>query len=111
MSRATLTVGLPEPSKLYRWIVLIFVSLAQFGNYYIYDSINPLERIFHGENARDGGFADAAVPAENIAVCDTSLLDGVLEGAGDVLLPDDFGKLLRTVFSGENLVAHGRKFT
>ncbi len=26
--------------------MLIFVSLAMFGNYYIYDSINPLERIF-----------------------------------------------------------------
>jgi MFS family permease len=36
----------PEPSRLYRWIVLIFISAAQAGNYYIYDSINPLERIF-----------------------------------------------------------------
>jgi MFS family permease len=36
----------PEPSRMYRWIVLLFISLAQAGNYYIYDSINPLERIF-----------------------------------------------------------------
>lgn len=36
----------PAPSRFYRWMVLIFVSLAQAGNYYIYDSINPLERIF-----------------------------------------------------------------
>src|SRR5215469_4296380 len=36
----------PQPSHLYRWLVLIFVSIAMFGNYYIYDSINPLERIF-----------------------------------------------------------------
>ena len=36
----------PEPSRSYRWAVLIFVSLAQAGNYYIYDSINALERIF-----------------------------------------------------------------
>src|SRR5579864_3229723 len=36
----------PEPSRLYRWIVLIFISVAMGGNYYIYDSINPLERIF-----------------------------------------------------------------
>ena len=36
----------PQPSTFYRWLVLIFVSLAMFGNYYIYDSINPLERIF-----------------------------------------------------------------
>jgi MFS family permease len=31
-----------EPTKFYRWIVLIFVSMAMFGNYYIYDSISPL---------------------------------------------------------------------
>ena len=40
------TVLRPQPTRLYRWIVLIFVSFAQGGNYYIYDSINPLERIF-----------------------------------------------------------------
>jgi MFS family permease len=38
--------GRPEPSALYRWSVLVFVSIAMGGNYYIYDSINPLERIF-----------------------------------------------------------------
>ena len=43
---AVLVDGRPQPSQLYRWLVLIFVSLAMFGNYYIYDSINPLERIF-----------------------------------------------------------------
>ncbi|MFH1198464.1 MAG: MFS transporter [bacterium] len=31
-----------EPSTLLRWIVLLFISLAMFGNYYIYDSISPL---------------------------------------------------------------------
>jgi MFS family permease len=36
----------PEPPRIYRWVVLLFISLAQGGNYYIYDSINPLERIF-----------------------------------------------------------------
>jgi MFS family permease len=39
----------PQPSQVYRWMVLIFVSLAQFGNYYIYDSINPLESIFRDQ--------------------------------------------------------------
>ena len=47
--------------------------------------------------------------AENVAVRDPLLLDGVLERAGYVVLPDDFRELLRTVFSGKNLVAHGRK--
>lgn len=32
----------PEPSGIFRWGVLLFVSLAMFGNYYIYDSISPL---------------------------------------------------------------------
>jgi hypothetical protein len=31
-----------EPEKFYRWLVLAFVSLAMFGNYYIYDSIAPI---------------------------------------------------------------------
>lgn len=32
----------PEPTKFFRWTVLLFVSLAMFGNYYIYDCISPL---------------------------------------------------------------------
>ncbi len=31
-----------QPTTLYRWLVLLFISLAMFGNYYIYDSISPL---------------------------------------------------------------------
>ncbi|MBI5730922.1 MAG: MFS transporter [Ignavibacteriales bacterium] len=32
----------PEPSVFFRWGILLFVSFAMFGNYYIYDSISPL---------------------------------------------------------------------
>jgi hypothetical protein len=32
----------PEPSRLYRWIVLLFISLAMLGNYYVYDCIAPI---------------------------------------------------------------------
>lgn len=32
----------PEPSRIYRWLVLIFVSLAMFGSYYAYDALSPL---------------------------------------------------------------------
>jgi MFS family permease len=32
----------PQPSKMYRWLVLIFVSLAMFGNYYFYDALSPI---------------------------------------------------------------------
>ena len=33
---------LPPPTPFYRWMVLLFVSLAMFGNYYIYDSLWPI---------------------------------------------------------------------
>jgi MFS family permease len=39
----------PVPPRMARWIALTFVSLAMFGNYYIYDSINPLEDIFRNQ--------------------------------------------------------------
>src|SRR5215470_16287887 len=32
----------PEPSPFYRWAVLVFISLAMFGNYYVYDCIAPI---------------------------------------------------------------------
>lgn len=32
----------PEPSPFFRWTILVVISLAMFGNYYIYDSISPL---------------------------------------------------------------------
>ena len=47
----------PEPSKIYRWIVLVFVSLAMFGNYYIYDSISPLADLL----AKQLQFSDADI--------------------------------------------------
>ncbi len=31
-----------KPTVMFRWTVLIFISLAMFGNYYVYDSIAPI---------------------------------------------------------------------
>ena len=43
MSHASPTVDIrPEPSKLFRWIVLLVVSVPIFGNYYVYDCIEPI---------------------------------------------------------------------
>src|SRR6266851_4102499 len=39
-----------------------------------------------GQNARDRGFARAALSREDVAVCDAVLCDGVLERGFDVLL-------------------------
>ena len=54
----------------------------------------------HRQDAGDGGFADAAMPAEDVAVGNSLLLDGVLQGAGNVLLTDDFSEFLWPVFAG-----------
>jgi len=32
----------PPPPALFRWVVLVVISLAMFGNYYVYDAISPL---------------------------------------------------------------------
>jgi MFS family permease len=45
----------PEPSRLYRWLVLIFVSLAMFGSYYAYDALSPLADVLKQQL----GFSDS----------------------------------------------------
>lgn len=44
----------PQPTTLYRWIVLIFVSVAMFGNYYVYDCIAPVADLL----SKQLGFSD-----------------------------------------------------
>lgn len=50
-----------QPSPIYRWTVLIFVSLAMFGNYYIYDSIAPIADMLKSEL----GFSDVNIGSLN----------------------------------------------
>jgi MFS family permease len=68
----------PEPSPLYRWTVLIFISVAMGGNYYIYDSINPLERIFIdklGYSATAFGWLNSSY---SVAAVATLLIGGII---------------------------------
>jgi hypothetical protein len=46
------------------------------------------------------------VAAENVAMGGAPLFQGVLQGAGDMLLPDHFGELLRPIFTRQDGVAH-----
>src|SRR5215467_9232964 len=67
-----------RPSPLYRWTVLIFISVAMGGNYYIYDSINPLERIFIdrlGFSATQFGWLNSSYSAAAVA---TLLIGGIV---------------------------------
>jgi MFS family permease len=47
----------PEPSRLYRWMVLVFVSLAVFGSYYVYDALSPLADVLKQQL----GFSDSDI--------------------------------------------------
>ena len=60
----------------------------------------------HGQDARDRRLADAAMSAEDVAVRDALLRDGILQRAGDVFLADHVGEFLRPVFARQDLVAH-----
>ncbi len=60
----------------------------------------------HGQDAGDGGLADAAMAAENVAVRDAFLRKRVEQRAGDVVLPGDVREALGAIFAGENEVGH-----
>jgi hypothetical protein len=46
------------------------------------------------------------VPAEDIAMRNSLLRDGILQRTGDMLLADDIGEFLRPIFASKNLIAH-----
>jgi hypothetical protein len=53
-----------------------------------------------GHDAGDGGFTDAAMPGEDVAVRDAVLGERIHQGMSDVVLASNVGKTLRTIFSG-----------
>ena len=78
LAHPQLRTFLPEPSRLYRWVVLLFVSLTMGSSYYMYDSINPLERIFIqrlGFTATEFGWLNSAYAVTAIL---TLLIGGIV---------------------------------
>jgi MFS family permease len=69
---------LPPPPPAVRWGVLVFMSLAMFGNYYVYDSIAPLADILReqlGFSSTQVGSLNAIYSAPNIVMV---LIGGVI---------------------------------
>lgn len=68
----------PLPSPLTRWAVLLFVSLAMFGNYYIFDALSPVVDLLQS----DLGFSYQQVgwlwSAYNVAAVCVLLLGGYI---------------------------------
>jgi MFS family permease len=47
----------PAPPRAFRWLVLVMISLAMFGNYYVYDCISPMADVLTAKL----GFTDANI--------------------------------------------------
>ncbi|HWR34672.1 MAG TPA: MFS transporter [Clostridia bacterium] len=78
MAEAYMPSQRPQPSRMYRWLVLIFISLAMFGNYYVYDSIAPIADLLKSQL----GFSDVMIgrlySVYSYAAVATLLLGGVI---------------------------------
>ncbi len=87
-----MTSTLPPPTQMQRWLVLLFVSIAMFGNYYVYDSLGPVVDLMRS----DLGFSYQQIgwlsTAYNVAALLMLLIGGVII--------DRFGtKIAITVFA------------
>lgn len=89
----------PQPSPMYRWLVLIIISLTMFANYYVYDSIAPIADILKS----DLGFSDENIgqlySVYSIAAVIVLLIGGIII--------DKFGTAKSTVLFGAICAAAG----
>jgi MFS family permease len=61
MSASTVpSTGTPPPAA-YRWAVLVVISLAMFGNYYVYDAVSPIADLLKDQL----GFSDSNIGTLN----------------------------------------------
>jgi MFS family permease len=51
----------PRPPAAFRWAVLVFISLAMFGNYYVYDAVSPIADLLKSQL----GFSDKNIGTLN----------------------------------------------
>ncbi len=68
----------PEAPNTLRWTVLVFISLAMFGNYYVYDSISPLADVLKAQlkfRDSDIGLLNAIYSIPNILMV---LIGGII---------------------------------
>lgn len=75
---ASMPATRPAPTALYRWVVLFLVSFTMCGNYYIYDSINPLERIVHDQLSFSASMFGWLNASYSVAAVLTLLAGGII---------------------------------
>ena len=82
----------PRPPPVDRWVALVLLSLAMFGNYYVYDAISPLADVLQ----KQLGFSDANIgllqgiySVPNIVMV---LIGGILIPLGQIATNQPHGK-------------------
>ena len=68
----------PQPSPAYRWLVLVVISVAMFGNYYVYDSIAPIADLLKSEVGITDANYGMLFSAYSLAAVIVLLLGGVI---------------------------------
>jgi MFS family permease len=66
------------PPVFYRWAVLVVISLAMFGNYYVYDAISPIADLLRdqlGYSDRNIGLLNAIYSVPNVIMV---LIGGII---------------------------------
>ncbi len=61
----------PPPPPVYRWAVLVVISLAMFGNYYVYDAVSPIADLLKaqlGFSDRNIGMLNAIYSLPNVVM-------------------------------------------
>ncbi len=77
-SAAVQVDALPPPPTQYRWTVLIVISLAMFGNYYVYDAISPIADLLKSQLAfsdKNIGMLNAIYSIPNVVMV---LIGGII---------------------------------
>ncbi len=76
--RAAPDILKPPPPVFYRWAVLVVISLAMFGNYYVYDAVSPIADLLKeqlGFSDRNIGTLNAIYSVPNIIMV---LIGGII---------------------------------
>ena len=79
----------PPPTAVWRWAALIAISVAMFGNYYVYDSVAPVADLLE----RQRGFTDTQLGTLNAIY---SLPNIVMVLIGGIIV-DRYGTRLSTL--------------
>ena len=97
-SASQAVVSRPAPTQISRWMALIWLSLAMFGNYFIFDGINPLVDLFKSQLGYSNEVIGWLNSAYNVAAIITLLIGGIII--------DRFGtKISLFIFSALCLIA------